>query len=117
MNGRSCRTRIRPTAAWLFLIVVFASAAAEAAVITGDVRTPEDQAPVAGARIEISELHLSATTGQDGTFRFSGVPSGHYTLRVTVPGSTTAPVERPVEVAGDAVIVAHVTLESGAKAG
>jgi TonB-dependent receptor len=93
------------------------SAAADAAVITGDVRAPEDQAPVAGARIEISELHLSAVTGQDGTFRFSGVPPGRYTLRVTVPGSTTAPVERPVEVAGDAIIVAHVTLESGAKAG
>jgi TonB-dependent receptor len=117
MNGRSRRIRIRPTATWLILIAVFASTAATAAVITGDVRAPEDQAPVAGAHVEIAELRLSAVTGQDGTFRLSGVPPGRYTLRVSIPGSTAAPVERSVEVAGDAIIVAHVTLESSAKAG
>jgi TonB-dependent receptor len=117
MNASRCRTGIRPTATWLLLAVVLASTTVRAAVITGDVRAPEDQAPVAGAHIEIAELHLSAITGQDGTFRFSAVPSGHYTLRVSMPGSTARPVERPVEVAGDAIIVAHVTLESTGKTG
>ena len=38
-------------------------------------------APVAGARLTLQELSLSATSDAAGKFSFSGVPIGHYNLR------------------------------------
>jgi protocatechuate 3,4-dioxygenase beta subunit len=37
--------------------------------------------PIAGARITVQELSLSATSDAGGKFSFSGVPIGHYNLR------------------------------------
>jgi len=39
-------------------------------------------APVAGARVAIQELGLSTVSGQDGSFGFSQIPLGKYSLRV-----------------------------------
>jgi hypothetical protein len=49
--------------------------------IAGHVRDDKG-APFAGARLAISELGLSTTSGQDGAFGFSQIPIGKYNLRV-----------------------------------
>ena len=77
---------------------------ANAAVVSGQVNGSGSRGPVAGARVEIAELHLTATTGRDGSFRFADVPDGHYTLRIAIPGSERV-VARHLDVAGQDVAV------------
>lgn len=49
--------------------------------VAGHIRDDKG-AMVADARVAISELGLSTTSGQDGAFSFSQIPIGKYTLRV-----------------------------------
>ena len=77
---------------------------ANAAVVSGQVNGGGSRGPVAGARVEIAELHLTATTGRDGSFRFADVPDGHYTLHIAIPG-TDRVVARHLDVAGQDVAV------------
>jgi len=66
--------------------------------LKGIIEAGKAERPVAGATVELREMHRSTTTGRDGAYRFDGLAPGDYTLVVGVSGQST--VER------------HVTLEA-----
>src|SRR4051794_23947188 len=45
--------------------------------------------PVARASVTIEELSVSTTTASDGTFRFSAIPDGRYTVSAQRAGYAT----------------------------
>src|SRR5687767_10977157 len=50
-------------------------------------------APIAGATVQIDELKRTATSGADGTFAFTDVPSGSYHLSIHSDGYSTRRTE------------------------
>ncbi len=114
MKNEEFPKRVLSAAAAIYTLS--AAAYANAAVVSGHVEGGAEQ-PVAGARIEIEELHRSVTAGAGGEFQFSGVPDGHYTLRIVAPGSNARPVEKRLDVAGEEVKIADVVLEAAAPGG
>lgn len=70
-------SRAAATLAALFL--AFRLFAQDAATITGRVITT-DNAPVTDASVTLLELRRTVKAGADGSFRFDGVPAGHYHL-------------------------------------
>jgi TonB-dependent receptor len=117
MENQKCSRRCRIAPLLIAICCAFATFDAAAAVVSGHVQASGDQVPIAGARIEIAELHRLMTTGADGKFEFTGVPSGHYTLRIIPPGRAATPVEKRLEVADEAVTIADVALEVAATPG
>ena len=71
--------------------------AAETGAIAGHVASSRNHQSLAGATVEVRETGLRATTAEDGSYSFSDVAPGTYTLVVTPPGGK--PVERSVSVA------------------
>ncbi|MEQ1855702.1 MAG: TonB-dependent receptor, partial [Longimicrobiales bacterium] len=69
-------------------------------------------APVTGAQVElVSVVTAARTAATEGTgrYRFTGLPAGDYTVRITVPGFL--PVERTVAVTAAAAVVVDVQLD------
>jgi hypothetical protein len=60
-----------------------------AGAVAGTVTGPAGD-PVAGARVELLDTPLSATTGPDGGYTVDRVPGGDWTLRVTADGFRAA---------------------------
>ena len=52
-------------------------------------------APAPGARVRVAEQGAETTTGEDGTFRLSGVRPGLVTLDVTAPGEQVSVASGP----------------------
>lgn len=50
--------------------------------ITGRVTDGKTGGPVRGALVYVDELHAAVSTREDGSFSFSGIPPGTYTIRV-----------------------------------
>jgi len=71
---------------------------------------------VANAAIEATHnstgVHSAARSGSDGSYRFTDLPVGDYTLTVTATGFTTASV-KDVTVAASKVATVNVTLQVG----
>ena len=71
-------------------VFLFLSAAASAqCVLTGQVADETGQ-PLAGANVLLLETKQGDATGEDGTYRISGLEPGDYTLRLTYIGYETA---------------------------
>ena len=76
-----------------FSFVFFASAAADAASLSGVVRDPEGRA-VAGARVLVTSASpaiAEAATNVEGRFAFDGLPEGKLNVRVLLEGFTADP--------------------------
>ena len=56
--------------------------AQQTGTISGRAVSTDDGTPIAGALISLQPANLSATTNQDGRFRFERIPIGTYTLQV-----------------------------------
>ncbi|RYY38685.1 MAG: TonB-dependent siderophore receptor [Chitinophagaceae bacterium] len=67
--------------------------------ITGTVHTSDGQ-PAPYVTIQISGTRQYTTSDENGNFTFRSLPSGHYTLLISMTGST--PIEKTVEVRKDA---------------
>ncbi|HEU5022988.1 MAG TPA: TonB-dependent receptor [Bryobacteraceae bacterium] len=84
--------------------------------VSGAITDPSN-AVVRGAQVTlanpISGYSQTATTGDNGQFRFSNVPENHYELNVSSAGF--APASRHVEVRSSVPIVVNVTLKVGAE--
>ena len=75
--------------------------------ITGIVTSAADDAPVAGAQVEVLESGLApVTTGADGRFTVDGVPGGTYDVEVGAAGFGTQLVEDVVVADGAATDIA-----------
>lgn len=51
---------------------------------------------IEGAQVEIKELNLSTVSKRDGSFRFSAVPEGQYTLKISYLGVPAS--EKPITI-------------------
>lgn len=80
------------TRAWSVLFVVLVLAAAPLIADQGPAGQPStlegrvidtSGAPIAGATVELVELHRRTTTSAEGTFRFSGLGAGNYLVEIT----------------------------------
>ncbi|MDO6567552.1 TonB-dependent receptor [Alteromonas sp. 1_MG-2023] len=64
-----------------------------------------------GAKVRIKELNLVTESQRDGSFRFSAIPAGNYTLEVSYLGEDT--VTQKVTVSDDATIRPTIQLGEG----
>ena len=87
----------------------FASVAADNAGLIGQLTNTAQDRVFAGAKIEITELNKETVSRRDGTFRFSNLPAGEYTLVVTYLGAEQ--VTRKVILTEGENITPVITLE------
>ncbi|GAA4310019.1 TonB-dependent receptor [Compostibacter hankyongensis] len=66
-------------------------AAAATYACYGTVKHP-DGLPVAGASVQIAELNRQTVSDDEGRFSFSGIPAGHYLLRISHLGDKAAEI-------------------------
>jgi iron complex outermembrane recepter protein len=64
-----------------------------ATTLSGKVTQSDNNQPLAGALVVIDELHREVRAGDDGAFRFDGVPPGAYHVGVRAEGYTTRRTE------------------------
>ena len=73
---------------------------------TGDIEAtvyqPDTDAPLVGAEIKITETGQSQKTGEDGTFQFTDIPVGTYTLSISHPDGP--PTEIPIKIRAGEVL-------------
>ena len=78
----------------LFVALVSGSALAQSGTtLSCTVTQAENAQPMAGALVVIDELRREIRTGDDGTYRFEGVPPGNYHVGVRAEGYTTRRTE------------------------
>ncbi len=72
---------------WSLLLIFFLPAVAfsETGSIQGTVYNSSTKAPLVGAEVRIVEIDTRQKTDENGTFVFSDIPAGTYTLITTVP--------------------------------
>lgn len=84
---------------------------AHAGEISGTVSADGGKFPLRGAEITVLETGQKVASGRDGSFRFSGLTAGTYTLDISYAGSTQ---QVTIEVASDdAEALANVVLDEG----
>ncbi len=97
MSFETQRKHVRRTAmVSVSALAMITATSAFAADVTGKVKTQNSAVSLEGAVIKIEELNRRASTGSDGTFRFSNVPAGEYTIIVSYIG--TEPMMKKVTV-------------------
>jgi TonB-dependent receptor len=82
--GRGLTARLLASS---ILATAVAVPVASAGTITGEVADATGTRTLRGAEVSLVELNQSAEVGQDGSYRFTNVPAGTYTLRVRYPGA------------------------------
>lgn len=88
------RPRLVVVALFLLVVAGIAQAAAQARVVSGEVRDAATAAPVAGAEVSVRGTAISTRTAPDGTFTL-GVPAGSVELVVRRIGYQRALVTVP----------------------
>jgi TonB-dependent receptor len=84
------------------------TAAAQAGSLSGQVIDVSGTRTLAGAIVEIKELGRRAQVGEDGRYRFTNIPAGHYSVTVTYSGA--AATEHSVDIAGDQDQIADLSV-------
>ncbi len=92
--------------AFLFLSLFSFSLAASDPVLSGYVRSTEDNTALAGANIYIDGTSIGVTSDRNGYFRMSGLPAGSYTLKVAYIGYSEQSL--PVKLKQDTIL--HILL-------
>lgn len=96
-------------AAGIGLLSLLTSAFAQ--TVTGEVTDANNTVVFKGARVTITELSRSATTDDRGTFRFTNVPAGEYTLVVSYVGAPDKDV--PIVVTADGLAIGAIGIGAG----
>ncbi len=73
----------------LTVLLIPAVAFSDIGVINGTVYSRETDEPLAGAEVQIIEIEKRKTTDETGSFSFTDIPKGKYTLSVTFPSTET----------------------------
>src|SRR6478672_8743327 len=68
------------------LIAGVALAQAPAGEVRGKVVSSHDSQPLALGQVQLTGTPFRAVTAEDGTFRMTGVPAGHYVLQTATVG-------------------------------
>ncbi|NVK55612.1 MAG: TonB-dependent receptor [Alteromonadaceae bacterium] len=87
-----------------------AAVAEDNAGLIGQLTNSEQNRVFAGAKIEITELDKVTFSRRDGTFRFTNLPEGEFTLVVTYIGA--APVTRKVSLSAGENLTPVITIEA-----
>jgi hypothetical protein len=69
------------------------------------------------ATIEIVELHRSLTTSNNGSFTFTDLAAGHYTLRISIAGATKKSIDKAIVIGDGPDVVADIMLTAGSESG
>lgn len=85
--------------------------AADDAQIIGQLTNEAHNRVFAGAQIKITELNMVTESRSDGSFRFTALPAGTYTLVVSYLGAQ--PVTQTIQVNESGVITPVITLNDG----
>jgi len=99
----------------IFLVSLFYTATLDAAlpdgnaVIRGRV-TDSNGEPLAGATVTISGTYLGVYTSAEGTYMFSNLPDGRYTLRFSFTGFE--PLIRQIDLKGEMVVDVLLALKA-----
>ena len=87
---------------------------AQAVDLTG--RLSDPHGAVRHATIEIVELHRVVTTSNNGSYRFTDLAAGQYTLRISIDGAHAKSVDKPLVIEEGPDVVADITLTAGTEA-
>lgn len=71
----------------LIVLLIPAVAFSQTGVINGTVYSRQTDEPLAGAEVQIIGIDKSAVTDETGSFSFTDIPKGEYTLSITFPGT------------------------------
>ncbi len=71
----------------LIVLLIPAVAFSQTGVINGTVYSRQTDEPLAGAEVQIIGIDKSAVTDETGSFSFTDIPKGDYTLSITFPGT------------------------------
>ena len=88
---------------------------AHAATVSGRITDSTGETGFQGATVRVLESNRQAVTGDDGSFRISGLPAGSYTLQVEYVGAS--PVQQAVEVGEPLAAVGNIAIGASAGAG
>lgn len=102
------RFRARFLHSTCFALALLAPIAVQAQEIVGTVTDDDGIRGLQGTQVRIVELNREAEAGRDGSFRFSGVPAGTYTLEASYIGAE--PTRTQVTVAATGTVTANLTV-------
>ena len=77
----------------IVLVFVVQASAQTGTTLSGRVTQGDNNQPMAGALVVIDELRREVTAGEDGVYRFEGVPPGSYHVGVRAEGYSTKRTE------------------------
>ena len=97
----------------IVLSTPFLASAMDPTTLSGHVEVGADDQPVAGARIEVREAKVTATTDASGNYRLGNIAPGVYTVAVSVKGQR--PMERKVTIETGGAAVANFLLGADMK--
>ncbi|GAC07656.1 TonB-dependent receptor [Paraglaciecola chathamensis] len=84
------------TIACMSALLSLSAVAQEAGKLQGLLTDSSQTSYFSGAQITVKELGLSTVSRRDGSFRFSNLPEGQYTLEITYLGANT--LEVPIDI-------------------
>ncbi len=98
---------------WSLLLIFFLPAVAfsETGSIQGTVYNNSTKAPLVGAEVRIVEIDTRQKTDENGTFVFSDIPAGTYTLITTVP-DTELLQRTPIVVKAEETLAPEIYVET-----
>ncbi len=111
MQHRERPQRAATSLVFMAVVAAIGAASASAGVVTGQVTDAGGFRSLTGAEVQLIELGRSARVQADGSYRFSDVAPGTYTLRALYAGAE--PLERSVTVGPEADATTRVDLGLG----
>lgn len=93
----------------IFILSLSLGAFAQTGRITGKVTYGDNNTPLHGAHVEISQTKQSAETDENGSYEITGVQPGNYTVLVHLEGFANA--ARTVTIGSDANLTADFPLQ------
>ena len=96
------------TIACMSALLSLSAVAQEAGKLQGLLTDSSQTSYFSGAQITVKELGLSTVSRRDGSFRFTNLPEGQYTLEITYLGADT--LEVPIEIKSGEILAKDFVL-------